>query len=277
MADGRPDGFDPIDPEEPALLRRFQAWTDQAVAPEDPATVVRVTTTGVRGRFLGGTPGGHWALVASMAVVVALVAGGLALRPGPSQTAQSTENPGVGASIKATELEATDLETDEPEMTPEETDEETTEPSAEPEPTFESLEPERPDPTNRPRRTAEPDRDPTLRPAWTPRPGFRGSLTVADSCHHADGTEEVLVEVSFHSPVDVTMVEAYFDDEYFARGPPGPGSERVGTVTLGRVLEVGITAFPTAKVFTGPSSRDLVAVVEGDPFLVPEGPPCPGG
>jgi hypothetical protein len=273
MTEQAPGGFDPVDPLEHQLLRRVQKWTDQAAVREDPATVVRVTTAGPRAGRWAAPSRGRWALVASMAVVVALVAGGIGLRLGPPQTATSTGGPDVGASLNATASG-----TPEPEATPDETDDATAEPSEWPEPTFESLEPPRPDPTTRPRQTEEPDPDPTPdHPAWTQRPGFVGTLSVTDSCHHADGTEEVLVEASFDSPVEVTMVEVYMDGEYFARGGPAPGNELVGTVTLGRVLEVGTTAFPTAKFFTGPSNRDLIAVVEGDPFLVPEGPPCPGG
>jgi hypothetical protein len=253
--------------------------------PDDPTAVVRVAGSGVRGRPSARPPAGRGPVLATMAIIGAVVLVGLALRNAPAQTVQLTPAFDGGAAAgatgdstteptalepSATEPDATDLG-----ATPPETAEATVLPTPEPPPAVVAT----PGPTKKPAKTPRPDPGPTDsdHTDWTPPPGFVGSVTMTDNCSHADGTEEVWVEADFDSPVKVTQVELYLDGHWFGRGGPAVGEERVGSVIVGRPMDIGTTHVALAKFFTGPYNVDLIAKRTSDSFLVPQGQPCPGG
>ena len=240
--------------------------------------VVRVTTSGVHGRPSARPPGNRGVWVAVTALVAALVVGGLALRPAPTQTAQSTSSlDGVGG-VGATEHPSVDPTALEPS---------TTEPEATPFasvsstvlPTLEPTEAATPRPTKKPRPASTPYVEPTDShyTEWTPPPGFVGSVTLSDNCHHANGMEEVLIQADFNSPVEVFNVMFYRGgtDNWLAMGGPPVGQEFVGTVIVGREFEVGTTIFVEGRFVHGEARINLIAKVQSDPFLVPQGPACP--
>jgi hypothetical protein len=213
------------------------------------------------------------------AFVAALVVGGLALRTDPTQTAVSTPGfDGAGA------VGATDDATIGPTPTEPATTELGTTPSsshhATVAPTVTPTEAVTPRPTKKP-----PKADPTpyVEPTdsqyteWTPPPGFVGSVTLSDNCHHANGREEVLMQADFNSPIEVYDVMFYADGDWVAKGGPPVGQELVGTVIVGREFEVGTTIVVEARFLHGEQRIHLIAKVKSEPFLVSEGPPCPGG
>jgi len=247
---------------------------------DDPTGVVRVTTTGVRGRPSARVPGGRGPVLLSVVLVTAVVLGGLALRSAPTQTAQST--PGIGAvgAVGATDdltIEPTPIEpsTTEPEATPYESLNATVLPTLEP------TEAATPRPTKKPRPATTPYVEPTdsRYTDWTPPPGFEGSVTLSDNCHHANGLEEVLMQADFNSPADVSEVMFYEGgtDNWIAMGGPPVGQERVGTVIVGRNFEVGTAIVIDARFIHGQQLIDLIAKRQSDPYVVQKGPDCPGG
>jgi hypothetical protein len=273
MTDRQPKSFDPIDPEERTLLRRFQAWTDQAVAPEDPAAVVRVTAAGVRPRFRAGAAGGRWLFVAATALVAAFVVGGLALRMTPDRTATSGQSAeptsGSGATPSAG---ATDASTIGPDPAPSES------PAVTVLPTLELRPEQTPSPTRKPpKKTPVPDPDPTdsWHTDWTPPPGFAGTLTMSEWCFHSNGTAQVKLEAVYHTPVEITHVEFYLDGHWLANGGPANPEGPDSTITIGRDMDIGTTHEAMARFFTGPYYVDWVGSLSSDPYTVVQGStPC---
>lgn len=240
-------------------------------APEDPA-VVRVTTSGVRGRPSARPPAGRGPLLAAVALVTAVVLGGLALRNAPAQTAQSTPGLDGSATVGAIGNGAAELSATEPGPTLIESPDATVLPSLEPTAVATSSPTKKP-----PKATPRPEPTDSQYTEWTPPPGFVGTVTISDYCSHANGTEEVLVEADFNSPVKVANIAFYLDGFWFAWGGPPVGQELIGTVIVGHDLDVGTTHVVEARFVHGPLLVDLIAKRESDPFLVPQGPPCPGG
>jgi hypothetical protein len=250
---------------------------EQSDAPIEPA-VVRVTTSGVRGRPRARPPGSRGIFIWMSALIAALLVGGSALRTNP-QTAVST--PGFDG---AEAVGATDDATIGPTPTEPITTELGTTPSSSHQttvaPTLVPTEAATPRPTKKP-----PKADPTpyVEPTdsqyteWTPPPGFVGSVMLSDNCHHANGREEVLMQADFNSPVEVYDVMFYADGDWVAKGGPPVGQELVGTVIVGREFEVGTTIVVEARFLHGEQRIHLIAKVKSEPFLVSEGPPCPGG
>jgi hypothetical protein len=250
---------------------------EQPDASRDPA-VVRVTTSGVRGRPSARPPGNRSILIAVTAVVATLAVGGFALRKDLPQTALST--PGVGAvgatddaATEATPPEppATDLTTTEPEGTVGDTPATTVQPTEQPAV-------ETPKPTKKPPRpTHTPYVDPTdsWHTDWTPPPGFHGTLTTSDYCTHANGTTEVWVQADYHSPVNINRVEWFLDGYPFSNN--GPGDPRDDTIIVGTDLDPGTTHSLELRFFTGEFKVDWVGSLYSQPFKVGQGPACPGG
>lgn len=220
------------------------------------------------------------------ALVTAVVIGAFALRTGPADTSDAVPSTaatvGAGATSDGAVAVATGpLET--PYGSPGATAGSTPEPSLQPtpEPTPESTPTSvaTATPTKKPPKTPEPGPGPTdsWHTDWTPPPGFVGSLTVTDWCHHADGTEQVRFTAEYDSPVELTAVRIYLDGAWLANGLGADPDQHTGTVIVGRDLEVGATHVAEARFFTGPYNVDLVAVRESGPFTVQKGEPCPGG
>jgi hypothetical protein len=273
MTHHQPDGSDPIDAGQHPRTLRGKAWTDHAVAPHDFGPVVPVTSAGVRGRRSVLVPGGRLPLLAAVALVTALVLAGIALRTGPAQTGQASPDPNGSVATQASTDASVAVPTE-----PIDTASESSDPTALPTPQPPSAAATA-SATHKPLKTSRPDPGATDsdHTDWTPPPGFVGTVTISNWCLHADGTEEVMVEADFNSPVEVTQVELYLDGIYFGRGGPAVGEELVGSVIVGHDLGVGTRHVPMAKFFRGQFNTDLIAKIVGASFLVAANEPCPGG
>lgn len=220
------------------------------------------------------------------ALVTVIVVAAFALRTGPAATSDavpgSAETVGAGATSPVAVAVATGpLETPSESLDPTagSTPALSLQPTTEPTPESTRISIATATPTKKPPMTPEPDPGPTdsWHTDWTPPPGFVGSLTVTDWCHHADGTEQVRFTAEYDSPVELTAVRIYLDGSWMANGlGPGP-DQHTGTVIVGHDLEVGTSHVAEARFFTGPYNVDLVAVRESGPFTVQQGDPCPGG
>jgi hypothetical protein len=240
------------------------------------AAPVSVTPAGVRTRGRSAPRGGPWLTLAMTAMVIAVVVGGLALRNAAAENGQAALASGpspsdVGPLVSPTPTQAATAET-------QPTTSIAPDPTAAPtiEPTLAhtispTKKPPKPNPTYPEGGTDHPFTE------WTPPPGFTGTLTVSDHCAHANGTEEVLIELVFHTPTEISDIEFFLNGNSVGMGGPPAGQEVDGTVSLGRDVEVGMTVVATAHVLHGPLLVDLIATVVSDAFLVPQGEPCPGG
>jgi hypothetical protein len=207
-------------------------------------------------------------------MVTAVVLAGIALRTGPAQTGQPSPDPSGTAAVQPS-IDTSVAPATEPIDTPNESPGPTGSPSTQPVPSAAATA----SATHKPVITPRPDPGATDsdHTDWTPPPGFVGTVRITSWCLHADGTEEVMVEADFNSPVEVTVVELYLDGLYFGRGGPAAGDGRVGSVIIGHDLDVGTTHVPMAKFFRGQFNTDLIAKVEGGSFLVAANEPCLGG
>lgn len=277
MTDRQTDGFDQIDPFERQLVRDVQAWTDQAVAPPDTATLARVARSGVRSRFRPAPSGGRGPLLVTIALAAAVLIGSLALRATPTATGQATLPPGASLSVSSTDSGnvgpslpplATGL-TNGPSATP----------GIHPTPTPTGL--AVPSSTPRPPKvTPRPDPGPTdaPHPTWTPVPTFTAVLKFVDQCYYAgDGTEQVFVWIEWRSPVRITEIWLWIDGQlkgvtWFASGS-GIEGEYESRHSTTYSFEVGTTHSFSAQFKS--SEGWVTGQIESAPYTVQQGDPCP--
>ena len=267
--------FDQLDPFERQLLRRVSAWTDQAVVPLESTGLVPVPGTAVRGRLGAPAAGGRLPLLATLGVVAVLVASGLALRLIRIDTAQVSAPPAASA-FGAVGTDGGVTGSPEPERSPTSSAGETAAPSDPGEP---SAAPTAPAPSAKPTRPAKaprPDPGATDAPeqTWHPAATFTGSVFFEDYCLATDGTEQVMLWLTWDSPQPIDEIWVSIDggprrSAWFSGGSPQYES-RSGASDA---YTIGSTHTATAT-FEDVDNEVIGGPIDSAPYTVVEGNPC---